>query len=197
MTILRTILANFCTLAVCGVLLGAFGAQFIGGELPCPLCILQRMAMILCAAGPAWLLATSLRREVDASDYARCYGASALAAVLGACMSGRQVLLHIAPGDPGYGEPVLGMHLYTWALVVFATVVAVSGAHLFLLTPARPERLPLRGLSRATFLLLVAVTVANAAAVLALEGFHWVLPDNPTHYRLFQTVPGTSLAPPG
>ena len=189
MTLLRAILANFCTLAVCGVLLGAFGAQFIGGELPCPLCILQRMAMILCAAGPAWLLATALRREVDAADYARCYGASAFAAVLGACMSGRQVLLHIAPGDPGYGEPVLGMHLYTWALVVFATVVAVAGAHLFLLTPSRPERLPLRALSRATFLLLVAITLANAAAVFALEGLHWVLPDNPTEYRLFHPAP--------
>ncbi|MCE2882912.1 MAG: disulfide bond formation protein B [Planctomycetaceae bacterium] len=188
MNLVRAIIANFCTLAVCGVLLGAFGAQFIGGELPCPLCILQRMAMLLCAAGPAWLLATALRREVDATDYARCYGASALAAVLGAGISARQVLLHIAPGDPGYGAPVLGMHLYTWALVVFMTVIAVAAAHLMLLAPAHPERLPLRAFSRATFAILALITLANAAAVFAEEGFHAVLPDNPVEYRLLDDL---------
>jgi hypothetical protein len=44
---------------------------------------------------------------------------SVIAAVGGACISIRQILLHIVPPDPGYGDPVLGLHLYTWALLVF------------------------------------------------------------------------------
>jgi hypothetical protein len=33
--------------AVCGVLLGSLTYQFVLGELPCPLCVIQRMAFLL------------------------------------------------------------------------------------------------------------------------------------------------------
>jgi disulfide bond formation protein DsbB len=187
-TALRTGVAQFCTLAVCGVLLGAFYEQFAGTVLPCPLCMLQRMAMVLCAAGPTWILAVSLRRRVKPEDYARGYGASVLGAVLGAAISGRQVLLHIEPGDPGYGESVLGMHLYTWAFVVFAVVLVVSGLHLMLAMPEREEQLPGRGLSRVVVLVLLAITALNAILGFALVGFHAYLPDDPTGYRLFEDL---------
>lgn len=186
MNAFRAILAMFCILAVCGVLLGAFGAQ-LKGDMPCPLCILQRMAMLLCVAGPAWLLARSWKREVDAIDYAQCYGASIIAALAGATMSGRQVLIHIAPGDPGYGEPMLGMHLYSWAFVVFATVILVSGLHMLVL-PRRAERLPFAGASRAVVGLALAIAALNMVAVFFEEGFHLVLPDNPTEYRLLDDL---------
>lgn len=186
MNAIRAILAMFSILAVCGVLLGALVAQ-LRGDMPCPLCILQRMAMLLCVAGPAWLLARSWRREVDAIDYAQCYGASIIAALAGATMSGRQVLIHIAPGDPGYGEPMLGMHLYSWAFVVFATVILVSGLHMLAL-PRRAERLPLAGASRAVVGLAIAIAAINLVAVFLEEGFHAVLPDNPTEYRLLDDL---------
>lgn len=186
MNAFRAILAMFCILAVCGVLLGAFGAQ-LKGDMPCPLCILQRMAMLLCVAGPAWLLARSWKREVDAIDYAQCYGASIIAALAGATMSGRQVLIHIAPGDPGYGEPMLGMHLYSWAFVVFATVILVSGLHMLVL-PRRAERLPFAGASRVVVGLALAIAALNMVAVFFEEGFHLVLPDNPTEYRLLDDL---------
>ncbi|MGA1017353.1 MAG: disulfide bond formation protein B [Phycisphaerales bacterium] len=188
MTALRTGIAQFCTLAVCGVLLGAFYEQFAGTVLPCPLCMLQRMAMVLCAAGPAWILALSLRRRVGPDDYARGYGASVLGAVLGAAVSARQVLLHIEPGDPGYGEAVLGLHLYTWAFVVFVVVLLVSGLHLMLAMPAKEERLPWQGASRVVVLVLLAITALNAVLVFALAGFHAYLPDDPTGYRLFEDL---------
>ena len=203
MTGIRTVVAHFCTLAVCGVLLGAFYEQFAGTVLPCPLCILQRMAMILCAAGPAWVLILSTRREVGPLDYARGYGASILAAVLGAAISGRQVLLHIMPGDPGYGGAVMGWHLYTWAFVVFVVVIVVSGLHLMLGLPSREERLPWPRLSATVFLVLVLVTAANAISVFALAGLHLFLTDDPTSYRLFEdlgwssTSAGTATAPAG
>ena len=35
---------------------------------------------------------------------------------MGGAIAARQILLHIMPGDPGFGSAFLGMHFYTWAL---------------------------------------------------------------------------------
>src|SRR6476646_10025165 len=94
-------LIHFNILAVCGVLLGAFGVQFGQGELPCPLCVLQRLAMVLCALGPAFILMRVRGGEVEMGDFATGYGMSVLAAVGGSGIALRQILLHIAPSDPG------------------------------------------------------------------------------------------------
>jgi len=40
-------------LAMCAMLLGAYGVQFILRELPCPLCLLQRAGMLGVACGLA------------------------------------------------------------------------------------------------------------------------------------------------
>src|SRR5262245_60426730 len=104
--------AQFNIVAVCGVLLGAFGVQFIEGELPCPLCVMQRMAMLLCTLGPAYILFRARAGAVEVGDFATGYGMSVVAAVVGATIAGRQILLHIVPPDPGFGAPVLGLHLY-------------------------------------------------------------------------------------
>ncbi len=45
------LIAHLNILTICGVLAGAFVVQFGQGEFPCPLCVLQRMAMMLCALG--------------------------------------------------------------------------------------------------------------------------------------------------
>jgi disulfide bond formation protein DsbB len=180
----RLKLASFSILSICFVLTGAFVVQF-SGEYPCPLCILQRMAMMLCALGPAWLLLRARTGPVDAKDYGTCYGLSIFSALLGASFSTRQILLHIAPGDPGYGSAVFGMHLYTWALIVFLFVIIVSATQLFFL-PAIPERLENKPLATFSIWALGVLILANAIAVLALEGFHWFLPDNPDAYLLFK-----------
>ena len=87
------------------VLLVAFGLQFALGELPCPLCSLQRVALVLCGMG--FLL--NLRFGVQPLHY----GLSILAALFGAMAAGRQVLLHIVPGTGAYGSALFGLHLYT------------------------------------------------------------------------------------
>ncbi|MSR40609.1 MAG: disulfide bond formation protein B [Phycisphaerales bacterium] len=190
----RTLLAQFCIVAVSCVLLGAFGAQFLQHEMPCPLCILQRMGMMLCASGPAWLLCRAAMREVDARDYAECYGLSILSAILGGSVALRQICLHIAPGDTGYGSPMFGLHLYTWSFIVFVTVVAVSGLQLLLL-PKRAERLRIGFIPKACVALLIAVVAANTIAVFVEEGFHLYLPDNPTEYQLFSDFGFSTSAP--
>jgi len=41
------------------------------------------------------------------------YALSLLAAIVGAAFSTRQILLHILPGDTGYGTALLGYHYYS------------------------------------------------------------------------------------
>ena len=58
------------------------------------------------------------------------YALSLLAAAAGAAFATRQVLLHILPGDPGYGTALLGYHYYTWALIAFAVAILLISAML-------------------------------------------------------------------
>jgi disulfide bond formation protein DsbB len=109
-------------LVLCSVLLGAFGVQFLEGELPCPLCILQRLGMMLAATGAAYMLVKWKDGELSPLDYMTGHGMIILGALGGSFVSIRQILLHIMPGDAGYGDPVLGLHLYSWALVVFVCI---------------------------------------------------------------------------
>jgi disulfide bond formation protein DsbB len=181
-------IAHFNVLAVCAVLAGAFGVQFGKGEFPCPLCVLQRMPMLLCALGPAWIILKVRDGDVEASDFAAGYGMSVLAAVAGAGIAIRQVLLHIVPPDPGYGEPVFGLHLYTWSLIVFATVLVVSGLNLTFTPALRPRGVRMGWTSWVVLGLLAVLIIANAAAVFCEEGLHWTLPDDPNRYQLFEDL---------
>ncbi len=108
-----------------GVLAGSLFLQFGIGEQPCPLCLVQRSGMIGLAVGPIMNLMWGLRPAH--------YAISILAALMGSAGSVRQILLHIQPDDPGYGPPVLGLHLYTWALITF--VIGIAGISVLLLFP--------------------------------------------------------------
>jgi disulfide bond formation protein DsbB len=173
---------------ICAVLIGAFVVQFGEGEFPCPLCMLQRMAMMLCALGPAYVIMKARDGEVKTSDFATGYGMSVVAAVGGAFISIRQILLHIMPPDPGFGEPMFGLHLYTWALLVFTAVLVDSGLNLVFTRELEPQKAEFGWISRLVLWLFGAVIVANAVAVFAEEGLHWTLPDNPDSYRLFDLL---------
>ena len=96
-------------------LVAAFVDQLVFGELPCPLCLLQRAA--LAAAGLGFLL--NVRFGVRPLHY----GLAIMAALVGAAVAMRQILLHIAPGDPGFGSPLLGQHYYTWAFITFIGII--------------------------------------------------------------------------
>lgn len=178
-------------LAYCAVLIAALALQFALGELPCPLCMLQRYGMMLSTIGPVWIILQANRGQLTPQRYQQGLGLAALGALIGAAVAARQVLLHILPGDPGYGAPVLELHLYSWALVTFL-VVLLAAAALGILAPAtlRPEPAPPppHPLSRVTIALFVAVVAVNAVMIVFLEGFAWVLPDDPASYRLMDQL---------
>jgi disulfide bond formation protein DsbB len=177
-------LAHLFVLAYCVVLLSAFGVQFIMGEYPCPLCMLQRVAMVLATLGPAYIIGRARKGDVSLRDYATGYGMSIVAAIAGGLMSTRQVLLHVVPPDPGYGEPVMGLHLYTWALITFVVVIVFCGVSLIFADELVPRGVDFGLLSKLTLGLFLLILAAELATTFVLEGFHWFLPANPTRYEL-------------
>jgi disulfide bond formation protein DsbB len=108
--------------AVALVLAAAFAAQLWLDELPCPLCLLQRIQFAMLAVGPI----LNVRFGPRPSHYAL----SLSAAAAGAAFATRQVLLHILPGDPGYGTALFGYHYYTWVLIGFAAAILLLSAML-------------------------------------------------------------------
>jgi disulfide bond formation protein DsbB len=163
--------------AVLAVLALAFYFQFSRNELPCPLCLLQRIAFTMIAAGLVFNLKFGPR--------ARGYGLILLGAGFGFATAVRQVLLHIAPGDPGYGSPVLGLHYYTWAAIIFAVAILATAVMLLFDRPLKTDDAPRRlGLAATVAIwLALAVTVAEAGSALIECGFG-ECPDNPVAYKL-------------
>src|SRR6202030_3580745 len=91
------------------------------------------------------------------------------ASFVGAAVSVRQILLHIVPPDLGYGPPVLGLHLYTWALVVFCCLILSSALGLLGLSDnarALPDAVT-NGIST----LVIIIGAVIAVATFAMEGF--------------------------
>src|SRR6478752_8980587 len=116
MTRSSAIILNALSLyALALVLAAAFAAQLLLHELPCPLCLLQRIQFAALAIGPIMNIRWGPRQSH--------YALSLLAAAAGAAFSTRQVLLHILPGDAGYGTALFGYHYYTLALITFVASI--------------------------------------------------------------------------
>ena len=182
-------------LAYSGVLMGGLYFQFGVGEYPCPLCMIQRYGMMLATMGAMWILVEARRGRLDAARYAQGLGMAVVGSVVGGAASTRQVLLHIRPGDEGYGEPVLGIHLYTWALITFAIVVIYAGLALILAPRAIPVVPKKHGIgwkiSTLVMWLFMAIVLINLVMIIFLEGFAWILPDDPTSYNLIDQLTGS------
>jgi len=104
------------------ILLAALFVQFFHHESPCPLCLLQRAAF--CGVGLSLLM--NLRYGNRVTHWALAI----LSAITGLSVSIRQALLHV--NDPkGFGEAVLGLHMYTWCFIGF--FIAIVGCALMLI----------------------------------------------------------------
>jgi disulfide bond formation protein DsbB len=162
------------------VLLVAFVAQLMLHELPCPLCLLQRIQFAMLAVGPI----LNVRFGPRPSHYA----ASLLTAVAGAAFAARQILLHVMPGDPGYGSALLGYHYYTWAFIGFAAAIVALAAMLLFDEQFRDvgKPRPISAFARTAVWLVLALTLLNVVSTLLECGFG-ACPDNPVAYELLKT----------
>jgi disulfide bond formation protein DsbB len=167
--------------AVALVLAGAFAAQLLLGELPCPLCLLQRLQFTVLAIGPI----LNIRFGPRPSHYAM----SLLAAGAGAAFSTRQILLHILPGDAGYGSALLGLHYYSWALVGFAAAIVLLAGMLLFDRQFEDDR-PASPAPFATIAvwLVIGLTALNVVSTLLECGFS-ACADDPLVYELLKRGP--------
>ncbi|MGU3492892.1 disulfide bond formation protein B [Xanthobacteraceae bacterium A53D] len=162
------------------VLIIAFADQIFFGDLPCPLCILQRAGFVGASLG----LALNVKFGPRPSHYA----VAIISALCGAIISSRQMLLHIVPGTGTYGDAILGMHLYTWAFILYVAIIA--GCALMLLFDGQfsKEERPTAG--AATFGLamvaLAALLALGNGTSTVLECAGGLCPDDPTGYLLLQ-----------
>ncbi|MDJ0379690.1 disulfide bond formation protein B [Streptomyces sp. G-G2] len=176
-----------------GVVCGGLFFQFGLWEYPCPLCVVQRMFMLLAATGAAYIIRTGLAAgAVTGRDYMMGWGLSLVAVIGGSFASWRQTMLHVLPGDKGFGSEVFGLHLYVWAWMLFqASAVAIGIVLAFAHSTADravPEDGPYRAVGTAALWFLGVVIAVNVVAVFFEEGFHWFLPDDPTKYRLLYDI---------
>ncbi|HKC44326.1 MAG TPA: disulfide bond formation protein B [Burkholderiales bacterium] len=179
MALLARTLNAVALLAICILLLVAFYWQLARHELPCPLCLLQRAALIGAGLG----LMLNVRFGASESHY----GVAIISALAGAAFAARQILLHIVPGAGGYGAVLYGYHFYTWALVIFFLIALFSAALLLIEAQFVEGVRDWRPTTAAQILgwLFVALALANAVSTLLLCGFG-PCPDNPTGYELLQ-----------
>src|SRR3984957_13587508 len=163
------------------VLAAAFAAQLLLGELPCPLCLLQRLQFTLLAIGPI----LNIRFGPRPSHYAL----SLLAAIVGAAFSRRQILLHILPGDAGYGTALLGYHYYSLALIGFVAAIVLLVAILlfdrqFTADNIAPAVAP-GAFATAAVWLVIGLTALNVVSTLLGWGFS-ACAENPAVYELLK-----------
>ncbi|WP_421699352.1 disulfide bond formation protein B [Ancylobacter sp.] len=176
-------------IAIGAVLLVAFYDQFVGGEFPCPLCILQRAGFVGVGVG----LALNLKFGPRPSHYALAM----LSAIAGDVVAVRQVLLHIVPGSGTFGAAFLGLHFYSWAALLF--VVIVAGCALLLLFDRQfapvPRTYTLSGLALFAFALIALLALGNGVSTV-FECGGGLCPDDPVSYQLLEGEgPSPALAP--
>lgn len=167
------------SLEILGILLIlflAFALQFLFKELPCPLCLLQRIGFIGIALG----LLFNLRFGIRPAHYSL----TLLSALFTAFVALRQIALHVLPGDPGYGSRFLGLHFYTWSFVAAMLVLIYTslvqafsiehhGRHL--------AKKKWQWVGHGLFLAAIILIAANMVSTFYVCGWG-ECPDNPTHY---------------
>jgi disulfide bond formation protein DsbB len=160
------------------VLLIAFYYQIAHHELPCPLCLLQRAGFVVMGLGFLF--------NVKLGERGAHYAMVLTGALLTGFISMRQVALHLALGDSGYGSTLFGLQFYTWA-VIAALLTIVYVAFIFVVNDAKrgafiASSMRLRNIAFAVFTLLVAANLISTV----LECGGGQCEDNPLHYLLLE-----------
>jgi disulfide bond formation protein DsbB len=150
-------------LTMAAILTAAMFFQYDDSEIPCPLCLLQRVAMF----GVCFGIIMHFRHGYSA----RNDGVSMLFALLSLIVSARQTLLDIypRPGHSYIGSAVLGLHMPVWSIVIavamllaFAIKFAVLGGE-SLRDPPSPA---LGRLARLLGLYVIAICLINFGSVI-------------------------------
>lgn len=158
-----------------------FYFQIVLHELPCPLCLLQRIGFLAVALG----LLLNLRFGPQPSHYALVI----LSALFTAFVALRQIALHIVPGTGAYGSAVLGFHLYTWVFII--AMIVIIATTLMLGINRHYEVVNHKNghwhvVMHMLFFAITFLIITNFISVLLECGFKQC-PDNPVTYELLES----------
>ena len=166
--ILDRLLLMTMLIALAATLTAAMVMQYAFGEIPCPLCLLQRYAMFGCCFG----IVAQLRSE----NSERGAGIGAFFALVLLIISVRQTLLDLFPrsGHAYVGSAVFGLHMPVWSVLIAVALLAGFAVRLALFgapRPSAPNLLPLMGrLTRYIAFYVVLICAINFASVVAQCG---------------------------
>lgn len=172
------------------ILAAALVIQFAMGELPCPLCLLERLCMFGIGLG----VVMNLRDGFSG----RHSGLSLLFAVLLLVIAARQTLLDIypRPGHSYVGTAVLGLHMPVWSVLIALATLLAYPLKLIVLGDDRhlqghpPREFPaLVRIGSALAILLILLCAINLGAVVVQCGFGQCHTEG---YRLLGTPIGMS-----
>lgn len=152
-------------LVICAVLCAGFWVQIFDKEIPCPLCMLQRIGMISVASAALLNLTCGVKTGH--------YSLALLSCLFGASVSLRQIALHVCPQFDTFGTPVFGLSLFTWAFIVFCCSIVAVAFLMFFYDPKESSREPVQmnWLDKFVGGLLLLVTVGNFFSAIVICGF--------------------------
>ena len=157
---------------IAAILTAAMVFQYALGELPCPLCLLERLALF----GIAFGLMQQFRHGVSYQNT----GIALLFALLLVIVAERQTLLDIypRPGHAYIGSAVFGLHMPVWSVIIGLTVLFALAAKLAVLggdrdlERHRAAEFPLLDrLATAVALYLILLCLINLVSVILQCGF--------------------------
>ena len=155
-------------LILAAILTAAMVMQYVFGEIPCPLCLLQRFAMFGCCFG--------LVQQLRSGTSERGTGISLIFSILLLVISVRQTLLDLfpRPGHEYVGSAIFGIHMPVWSVFIAVALLLGFAVRLALFGGPRSvpaaEGSPIRRLTRGLAIYVVFICAINFLSVLVQCG---------------------------
>jgi disulfide bond formation protein DsbB len=151
---------------IAGILTAAMTLQYVNGELPCPLCLLERAAML----GVCFGIMLNFRRGFSYQNT----GFSLLFAIVLLVISVRQSLLDIypRPGHEYIGSAIFGIHMPVWSIIIalalltaYAIKLAILGGDEYLREADVSEFPAIRRIAGILSIYVIAIGLINLVSV--------------------------------
>lgn len=152
---------------IAAILTTAMALQYANGELPCPLCLLERVAMF----GVCFGIMLNFRRGFSYQNT----GFSLLFAIVLLIVAVRQSLLDIypRPGHEYIGSAIFGIHMPVWSIIIalslltaYAIKLAILGGDEYLRQAELAEFPVIRKIADILSLYVIAICVINLISVI-------------------------------
>lgn len=175
------VLQKLDLLAILGISIISFAAisiQLLTHELPCPLCLLQRVGLLAIAL--PYVINIFIKRT--RSNYLIAIITSFLT-MLPSC---RQVFLHIAPNTGNYGDPLFGLHLYTWVFIIGLVSILFNAILMCVCDNNEEHKSPIKIAKIIVTLYILAISFNIVSTF--LECGLTMCPSDPVHYEILEQL---------